>query len=236
MNILITGASRGIGAAVAKKFTADNEHQIILMSRDKEKLENVREDCIKINNKVRLHVIPTDLTIFPELEKSVNKILKITSSIDILINNAGLSLRKPFEKISSEEAERMMKVNFHGPFNLIRLLLPALLKSGHAHVVNISSMGGFQGSVKFKGMSCYGATKAAIASLTESLSSEFEDRGLSFNCLALGAVQTDMFSEVFPEFKAPMNPDDIAEFIVYFALNVHKFLRGKIIPVSLSSP
>ncbi len=105
-----------------------------------------------------------------------------------------------------------------------------------SHILNISSMGGFQGSVKFRGLSYYSASKAAIACLSECLAEEFRGSGISVNCIALGAVQTEMFAEAFPGYKAPVEAVEIAPFISYFALNGHKFMNGKIIPLAQNNP
>jgi 3-oxoacyl-[acyl-carrier protein] reductase len=236
VNIVITGASRGIGESVTKTFATRGNHQIFILSRNIDKLEELALLCKSLNQNTKILPLKTDLTDPSEIEKSVNKILLITSSIDILINNAGLALRKPFESFEYKEIELIMKTNFYGPAHLIYLLLPALIAAGNSHVINISSMSGFQGSRKFPGLTYYGASKAALAGLTEALSEEYKGRGVSFNCLALGAVQTEMFSEVFPGYAAPISTEKIADFIVEFALNAHQYLQGKIIPVSLADP
>jgi len=106
----------------------------------------------------------------------------------------------------------------------------------NAHIVNISSMGGFQGSSKYPGMAVYSASKAALANLTEGLASEYAKDGIAFNCLALGAVQTEMLEQAFPGYKAPVSADDMANFISWFALAGHMFFNGKILPVSVSNP
>jgi NAD(P)-dependent dehydrogenase (short-subunit alcohol dehydrogenase family) len=105
-----------------------------------------------------------------------------------------------------------------------------------SHIVNISSMGGFQGSSKFNGLSYYSASKAALTCLSECLSTEFMESGISVNCLALGAVQTEMFDEAFPGYSAPVSAKDMAEYISDFALHGHKFFNGKIIPVAINNP
>ena len=97
-------------------------------------------------------------------------------------------------------------------------------------------MGGYQGSVKYNGLAVYSSAKAAIACLSECLAGEFRDSGVSVNCLSLGAVQTEMLKEAFPGFKAPVEAREIAPFIAYFALNGHRFMNGKIIPVALNNP
>jgi NAD(P)-dependent dehydrogenase (short-subunit alcohol dehydrogenase family) len=97
-------------------------------------------------------------------------------------------------------------------------------------------MGGFQGSSKYPGLSYYSASKAAIACLSECLAVEFAESGIRVNCLALGAVQTEMFAEAFPGYKAPVNATEMAEFVSYFAVNGQKFFNGKIIPVAVNNP
>ncbi|MCK7533451.1 MAG: SDR family oxidoreductase [Marinilabiliales bacterium] len=100
------------------------------------------------------------------------------------------------------------------------------MKKG-AHIVNISSMGGYQGSSKYKGLSYYSASKAAISCLSECLAGEFSGTGITVNCLALGAVQTEMFEEAFPGSQAPVSTMEMAQFIVNFALNGNRFFNGK---------
>ncbi len=105
-----------------------------------------------------------------------------------------------------------------------------------SHIVNISSMGGFQGSVKFPGLSIYSATKSAVCSLTETIAQEFKPLGIYVNCLAIGAVQTEMLQKAFPNYTAPVTSLEISSFIADFCLNGYKYFNGKILPVSLSTP
>jgi len=135
---------------------------------------------------------------------------------------------------SYEEPRLILETNFFGPAALIRTMIPYMNRG--SHIVNISSMGGFQGASKYPGMSYYSAAKSAIANLTECLAGEFADSGISVNCLALGAVQTEMLEEAFPGYKAPVDAGSIAEFILYFAVNGHRFFNGKILPVAVNNP
>jgi NAD(P)-dependent dehydrogenase (short-subunit alcohol dehydrogenase family) len=153
---------------------------------------------------------------------------------DILLNFAGFLVAKDFMEISNDDARLIMETNFFGPASLIRFIKP-LMHSG-SHIVNISSMGGFQGSAKYKGLSYYSASKAAIACLTECLANEFEVFGIRVNCLALGSVQTEMLNEAFPGYKAPVDAKQMAGFISDFALTGHRFFNGKILPVAVSNP
>ncbi len=153
---------------------------------------------------------------------------------DILINNAGLLVNKPFTEITRSDFKKSYDVNVLGPAALIQEVLPFMKKT--SHVVNISSMGGVQGSVKFPGLSAYSSSKSAILSLTELLAEEYKETGPSFNALALGSVQTEMLEQAFPGLKAPLSAEEMAEYIVNFALTANKFYNGKILQVSSTTP
>lgn len=235
MNIIVTGASRGIGLEMAKKFISISGNRVIAIARNMEKLELLRQNCLDINSNSALIPIVFDLSNTEQFESSL--LLQIKNNfnrVDILINNAGYLVNKPFDKLSNADINSMVQVNLNAPARLIQCLLP-LMKQG-SHVVNISSMGGFQGSQKFPGLSIYSATKAGLASLTECLAEEYKGSGISFNCLALGATDTEMLNEAFPGYKAPFTADEMASFIADFALTKHKFINGKIIPVTISTP
>ncbi|UCG28027.1 MAG: SDR family oxidoreductase, partial [Bacteroidales bacterium] len=156
--------------------------------------------------------------------------------IDVLINNAGYLHAVSFEETESSEAGQMASTNFLAPAELIRKTIPLLGKAGPSHIVNISSMGGIQGSVKFRGLAFYSATKSALATLTECLAEEYKDQRIFFNCLAFGAVQTEMLSEAFPGYCAPITSAEAARFVVDFALTGYRYFNGKILPVSVTTP
>jgi NAD(P)-dependent dehydrogenase (short-subunit alcohol dehydrogenase family) len=230
-NIIITGASTGIGRSTALELSRDTNNKVFLISRDKVKLDQLLEE-IKIYNESS-HAYGFDLLTgdFNELLREISKYL---GSVDVLINNAGALVNRPFEDISNEDFEKVMSTNFKGPFFLIQKLLPVFNEG--AHVVNISSMGGFQGSVKFPGLSLYSASKGALSILTESLAVELSPRKISVNCLSLGSVQTAMFESAFPGYTAQSSSESMAHWISSFALNGHKWFNGKVLPVSISTP
>lgn len=235
MNIIITGASGGIGFELAKRFAGIGNHNILALSRNASKLKELKSACIRENVEAHLYPIPFDLSAKEPFEDTLIPIIKqFVQDIDIVINNAGHLVNAPFHKLSSIEIATMIDVNFAGPAKLIKALTPIM--NAKAHVVNISSMGGFQGSVKFPGLSVYSATKAAIACLTECLAEEYKDIDITFNCLALGSVQTEMIAKAFPNYQAPVMPSEMANFIADFAINGSKYFNGKVIPVSLSTP
>jgi NAD(P)-dependent dehydrogenase (short-subunit alcohol dehydrogenase family) len=155
---------------------------------------------------------------------------------DILINNAGILVNKPFLELSPDETMKMFSTNLMVPAKLIRQLYKHMGGATPTHVVNIGSMGAVQGSVKFPGLSLYSASKGALAVLTECLAVEFADKNIFVNYLAIGAVQTEMLSQAFPGYKAPVSAEEIADFIAEFARNGYRYFNGKILPVSLSTP
>jgi NAD(P)-dependent dehydrogenase (short-subunit alcohol dehydrogenase family) len=231
MNIIINGGSKGIGKEIALLLSKDAKNQIIVSGRNEPELISVAENSAFHNITTML----LDLSIIEkDLEVTKNKILNRFDKIDILINNAGYLVVKDFTDITNDEARKMMETNFFGPATFIRLVVPFMQRG--SHIINISSMGGFQGSSKYNGLSYYSASKAAIANLTECLAVEFFDKGISVNCLALGSVQTEMFENAFKGFQAPVKPDLMAEFISYFALHGNRFFNGKILPVAISNP
>jgi NAD(P)-dependent dehydrogenase (short-subunit alcohol dehydrogenase family) len=231
MNIIITGGSRGIGRSLAWLLAEDPGNLIFVTSRSENGLKSLSESA-EFKNIITLKQDLTALSTDGQTFK--NHVFNHFSNIDIIINNAGSLISKKFTDMSEIESRQMMEVNFFAPATLIRMLLP-LLKPG-SHIVNISSMGGFQGSSKYSGLSIYSASKAALATLTECLALEFMDLGIKVNCLALGSVQTEMFDEAFPGYKGAVKTEEMAEFIKGFALNGSKYFNGKIIPVALNNP
>jgi short-subunit dehydrogenase len=231
MNIIINGGSRGIGKEVVLNLAADKNNQILVTGRTESMLKALQESCPNEN----VSYLTMDISVFEkETEAVKDQIYNRFSRIDILINIAGFLVVKDFLKISGQEARNMMDTNFFGPAALIKLLVP--LMPARSHIINISSMGGFQGSSKYRGLSYYSASKAALSCLTECLAEELLETGIAVNCLAIGSVQTEMFESAFPGFKAPLSPVEMAEFISYFAINGNRFFNGKILPVAVNNP
>lgn len=236
MNIIITGASRGIGRETAKIFAANKENLIIVISRNKDKLHNLMIEC---RDKGAGKIIPLvfDLENIKKNEKKIyDFVIGHMKSVDILINNAGFLQKTLFTETSNDTAERTFNINFFAPAQLINLLLPLMGKEKRSHVLNISSMGAVQGSAKFPGLAYYSASKAAIANLTECLAEEYKKHNTAFNCLALGSANTEMFNKAFPGYKAAVSAQEMADLISDFAVNGQKYFNGKIIPVSVNTP
>lgn len=224
MNILITGAGKGIGFELTRLLSV--KHKVIAISRNIKPLQKLNTANISPISFDILSLNFSDLLI-PFIKQHFQK-------IDIIINNAGVLINKPFETISPADYDLMFNTNVKAPYFMVQNLLPLL--NPDSHIVNISSMGGFQGSAKFPGLSAYSASKGALSILSECLAEELKEKRISVNCLCLGAVQTEMLEQAFPGLNAPVSASDIAPYIADFALNAHKFINGKIIPVSLSTP
>lgn len=235
MNILLTGASRGIGYELVSELSKSANNRIIAISRNNKRLLHLQEKCLALSGNDNVVVFPFDLSDFTALESEfVSELKKHISSIDILINNAGQLVSKPFSSFKETDFDQCFDANAKAPFFIIKNCLSLL--SSKAHIVNIGSMGGVQGSVKFSGLSAYSSSKGALAILTECLAEEYKEKDWSFNCLALGAAQTEMLEEAFPGYKAPMSANEMALFIADFALNGNRYFNGKVLPVALSTP
>ena len=222
-NVIITGTTSGIGLELVKIFSKE-DFKVISLSRS--------DLSFKPLNRVR-H-INFDITD----EKSVDNLIDIIQNeyknIDILINNAGKLINKPFKNISRDDLYSVFDVNVFGVFNLIQKLLPFFKKN--SHVVNISSVGGLVGSSKFPGLTAYSSSKGALNILTEVLAEEYAESGPKFNSLSLGSVNTPMLKEAFPGYSAKVNPDEMASFIFNFANTASSIFNGKVIPVSSTNP
>jgi len=221
--IIVTGASRGIGNEVVK-IAEKKGHKVYSISRN---IKALKESSFFYPREV-------DLVDENSIDKFCSEIKNKGLQVDALINNAGAFLNKPFEKISRKEFEYIFQVNVFGLSSLTRKVLPSMHRKGH--VVNISSMGGINGSTKFSGLAAYSSSKGAVNIITELLAEEYKDNGPSFNALAFGAVQTKMLEEAFPGLKAPISAKEIADFVLDFALMGQKYFNGKILPVSSSTP
>lgn len=224
--IFVVGASRGIGKATVEQFAQESNVEVHAFAR--------RLDVMKSNFSTLKNVVCHSLDLAqPDVVSQLKSAMDSVGHIDILVNNAGFLVNKPFSELTHTEITTSYQVNVVGVMQTVQALLP---KMKQTHIVNISSVGGFQGSVKFSGLAAYSTSKAALCSFTELFSEEYKETDIAMNCLCLGAVQTEMLEEAFPGYQAPISPIQMAEYIVDFSLKAHKWMRGKIIPVSLSTP
>jgi 3-oxoacyl-[acyl-carrier protein] reductase len=224
-HIIITGTSRGIGYELVQLF-AKQGHKVLALSRNNLPVTNLKSDNIIS--------FAFDLQNEADYNKVETFIQNEWNHVDVLINNAGTLLNKPFAETTFKDFAKVYEINVFGVSEMTRIVLPFMKSNGH--VVTISSMGGIQGSIKFPGLAAYCSSKGAVITLTELLAEEYKQTGPQFNILALGAVQTEMLEEAFPGYLAPTTAIEMAEYIFDFSLNGNKYYNGKVLQVSNSTP
>ncbi len=224
--VIVSGASRGIGLETVKALLEEGVCVAVLSrsERPSVKHENLTWITMDITSEEECKTIPIHL-------KRLG-----WSAVDGLVHNAGSLVAKVIDELSLEEVRSMYAVNVYAPIMLTKYLLSLMQESKQAHVVGISSMGGFQGAAKFPGLSAYSSSKAAMACLIECWAEEWKGSSIAANALAIGAVQTDMLEEAFPGYEAPVVPATMGRYIANFVMTGHHLYNGKVLPVSLSTP
>lgn len=218
---VVTGASRGMGKALTVDLL-DKGYNVITISRSNIEIDTKSKGTlVKITNSVNSDEL-----------KGLIKDLATTDkdfSITGIVNNAGLLSNKSFLDVSLKDFNDVFQTNVYGALNVIQSCFQYLAPC--SHILNIGSVGGIQGSLKFSGLNIYSASKGALAILTECIAEELKETNISVNTLALPAVQTEMLEEAFPGYQAPFSSDEMAEYILNFLLNAGRFNSGKIIEV-----
>lgn len=234
MNIIITGASSGVGFEAVLELILKTEHKVLALARSGDKLKRLLEIAKGLNPDCQLYPVQFDLVNDDIQHGLVPFIQQQFGKIDMLINNAGALEVKPFEQTKELDFVEMLQSNFLSHVRLIQGVLTEM--NSPSHILNIGSMGGFQGSVKFPGLSAYSASKAALHTLTECLALELAERKIKVNCLALGSAQTEMLEKAFPGYESPVMAFEMGKYIADFALTGHQFFNGKVLPVAVTTP
>lgn len=225
---LVTGASRGIGFEVVK-YLAENDHLITAVARSQDKLSSLRGLYPE-----QIHTLALDITLKQNRDDLIQHFNDKGLTLDGIVHNAGLLINKPFSDLTDEDWQQQLNVNLLAPVFLTRDLLPYL--NPESHILNISSMGGFQGSSKFPGLTGYSVAKGALSIFSECLPGELQDKQIKCNSLCLGAVQTEMLESAFPGMNAPVKAGEMGRYISNFLETGHTFYNGKVLPVSLADP
>lgn len=234
MNIVITGASSGVGFEAVLELILNSNNKVVAIARTANKLKTLFDIAKGLNPDCTLYSTQFDI-VHDDYEGGLVPFLKQRlGTVDILINNAGALINKPFMELDQIDFAEMLQSNLLGHIKMIQNLVP--LMNENSHIVNIGSMGGYQGSAKFSGLSAYSASKGALHVMTECLASELAEQKINVNCLALGSAQTEMLEKAFPDFQSPVAAFEMGKYIAQFALTGHKFFNGKIIPVAHSTP
>ena len=232
---IVTGGGSGIGFAIATKFVESN-FTTIIVGRDEDKLAVAKEKlgdlCVPMN---------CDLSDLNAIPKLVDKIINTYGHIDVLVNNAGINLKKDFTEVTNEEFQKILLTNVTAVFALSREVVKCMLEKGSGSIINISSMASQYGIPK---VIAYTASKAAIEGMTKAMAVELSPKGIRVNCIAPGFIATDMSAKALnndPERKqkvmsrTPMgymgDPSDIANAALYLANGEAKYVTGVVLPV-----
>jgi 3-oxoacyl-[acyl-carrier protein] reductase len=226
--IVISGVSRGIGKALAEELLQDEAHVVTGISGNSEPVFERKN----ISGRYLQYHMPHGAP--PDFSGLIHLLQQEGLLVDVLVNNAGMMLHKPWDAVTERDFDRVMRVNVLRPLLLTQALVPLMARPGH--VVNVTSMGGIGGTVKFPGLSLYSASKGALTILTEALAEELKETGVHVNGIAPGAVQTEMLEEAFPGYRAPVTPCEMAAFLAHFALHGHKLFNGKVLPAAVTTP
>lgn len=230
--VVVTGSSKGIGRGTAGSLVRDHGCTVIGMARDAEGLATLEAECRGASG--HFEPVVADLSRPEALDVLLERVGG--RRVNGLVNNAGLLITRTFGTWTAEDTGRLFHLNAAVPLLLAQALAHVLGGDPPGHIVNISSMGGFQGSAKFPGLLAYSASKAGLACITECLAEELKESGVRANCLCLGAVDTEMLRAAFPGYKAPMGPAAMGAHVARFVLEGHSLFNGKVLPVALSTP
>ena len=231
--IVITGGAGGIGSAQAK-LLARNGAEIWILDLVQEKIDQLVEELKRQGGKA--HGAVADVTSEEEWKTIVERIVSESGRLDVVVNNAGINIRKPIEEMVKDEWMKMMEVNTASVFLATKYVLPVMRKQGGGAIINTSSIWGLRGA------SCevtYSCTKAALIGLTRSLAAELAPTHIRVNCVAPGVIRTDMLdalpAEVLPQLaqETPMGrlgtPEDIAHAVAFLASDKADFITGQVL-------
>ncbi|MBQ0111470.1 MAG: SDR family oxidoreductase, partial [Oscillospiraceae bacterium] len=216
LKIAITGASSGIGKAIALRLAGEGAYIIAFGGRNKENLKILADEIEKLGAKCL--VIEGDLTDGDMIKNGIKTAVSKAGGIDVLINDAGIAINSPYEKVTPENYDKIMNLNLRVPFFLTQEALPYLLKSDRATVINISSVVGHRG---YKDQSVYGVAKHGLAGFTKSLACEYYGKGLRVHLISPGGVLTEMIKLTRPELAGEemILPEDIADTVAFLLKN-----------------
>ena len=230
MNIIITGAGKGIGYELVKTLCKHKQNHVLAISRKMSELKDLVNDCHRQMPEAKVTPYEFDLNQFDFYPFIAQRIEALIHRVDIIIHNAGKLVNKPFQQTEQADFDDVFNINVKAPYFFTQAILPLMNKGGH--IVMIGSMGGVQGTKKYPGLSAYTSAKGALTILSEILAIELAEYGIHVNCLALGSAQTKMFERAFPGMKATLTPQQMAGFIADFAVSGHKYFNGKVLQVA----
>ena len=234
---VITGASRGIGEGIAIKFAEQGANVAFTYVSSDEKALALEEKLKGLNIKAKAY--KSNAGIFSDCEKLVNEVMKEFGTIDICVNNAGISKDNLLLRMTSEQWDEVMQTNLKSVFNMTRQVIRPMMKSRNGSIINMSSVIGEMGNA---GQSSYAASKAGVIGFTKSIAKELGSRNIRCNAIAPGFVETDMTSylkdgESADKYKTGIplgrfgTTEDIANVALFLASGMSSYITGQVISV-----
>lgn len=233
---VVTGASRGIGKAIALALAKDGFNVVINYNGNKEKAEQVKKECEDFG--VNAITVKANVADFTESENLIKEAVSTFGSIDVLVNNSGITKDTLLLRMKEEDFDSVIDVNLKGTFNTIKHAARQMMKQRNGSIINMSSVVGISGNA---GQINYAASKAGVIGLTKSVARELASRGIRANAVAPGFIETDMTYELNDKAKEeilktiPLNDtgksEDVANLVAFLASEKSRYITGQVIHV-----
>ncbi|MBU3217566.1 3-oxoacyl-[acyl-carrier-protein] reductase [Clostridium estertheticum] len=233
---VVTGASRGIGRAIALKLAKDGANVVVNYRNSVDAVQKVVKEIEALG--VKVLAIQADISSYTDVENMIKKSVEEFGSIDILVNNAGITKDGLLMRMKEADFDSVIDINLKGAFNCTRHVAAIMLKQRSGRIINISSVSGLTGNA---GQVNYSAAKAGIIGMTKSVAKEFGSRGVTCNAVAPGYIQTDMTEDLPAKVKDTImgtiplkrlgRPEDVANVVAFLATDEAAYITGQVINV-----
>ncbi len=235
-NVIITGGSRGIGKGIAEVFAQHGANVAFTYNSSKEAAEKLAKDLEKLGIKAKAY--QSDASDFDQAQQLASDVIKDFGSVDVLINNAGITKDNLLMRMSEEDFNKVIEVNLNSVFNLTKAVLRPMLKQRHGSIINMSSVVGIKGNA---GQANYSASKAGIIGFSKSVALELGSRNIRSNVITPGFIETEMtakldeatvdsWRQAIP-LKRGGTPTDIANACVFLASDMSTYITGQTLSV-----